>query len=105
MNSTSLELINSETGERTLSTFVPLGLSDVQVTPEVALAPNTTYWLVIHPLVQDLNGRALSEGAVAVAHTIEAATATGTSKLQSIEQINPPAPDYGWALWDLGVRN
>lgn len=113
VNSTSLELINSETGERTLSTFVPIGLSDVQVIPKVALTPNTTYWLVIHPLVHDVNGRAMSEGAVAVAHTIEGAAVTGTSKIQSIESnkrvnehksTSPHDPDYGLALWDLGVR-
>ena len=113
VNSTSLELINSKTGERTLSTFVPLGLSDVQVIPEVALTPNTTYWLVIHPLVHDANGGAMSEGAVAVAHTIEGVAVTGTSKIQSIESnervteqksASPRDSDYGWALWDLGVR-
>ena len=69
VNSESLELINSETGERTPSTFKPLGPSELQVIPTVNLDPNTTYWLVIHPSVYDVNGQAMSEGAVAVAHT------------------------------------
>lgn len=77
--------------------------------PKVALTPNTTYWLVIHPLVHDLNGRAMSEGAVAVAHTIEGVAVKGTSKIQSIKSnervsdqksASPHASDYGWALWD-----
>ena len=71
VNNTSIELINSNTGERTPSTFEQLGLSDVRVTPKVALSLNTTYWLIIHPLVHDVSGRALKEGALAVAHTIE----------------------------------
>ncbi|HUX46809.1 MAG TPA: S41 family peptidase [Desulfosporosinus sp.] len=71
VNNTSIELINSNTGERTPSTFEQLGLSDVRVIPKVALSLNTTYWLIIHPLVHDVSGRALKEGALAVAHTIE----------------------------------
>ena len=71
VDNTSIELINSNTGERTLTTFEPLGQSEVRVIPQGALRPNTTYWLVIHPLIQDVHGRALQEGGVAVAHTIE----------------------------------
>jgi carboxyl-terminal processing protease len=73
VNNAGLELINSETGERTLAKFEMLGPSDVQVIPNVALDPDTTYWLVIHPSVHDVNGLAMVEGAVAVAHTIEGA--------------------------------
>ena len=94
---TSIELINSNTGERTLSTFEPLGLSDVRVIPKAALSSNTTYWLIIHPLVHDVSGRALKEGALAVAHTIEEDPAVGTVKIQS---VRPRDPDYGLALWD-----
>lgn len=71
VNNTSLELINSETGERTPGKFEPLGPSDVQVIPNVPLNPNTTYWLVIHPAVYGVDGGAMKDGAVAVAHTIE----------------------------------
>lgn len=107
VTSTSLELINSDTGERTPATFKPLGPSEVQVLPNVALDPNTTYWLVIHPSVQDVSGRVMAEGALAVAHTIEGTAATGTSKIQSSESnlrvresksTSPQAPGYGWAL-------
>jgi len=114
VNSTSLELINSETGERMLSTFVPLGTSDVQVIPKVALNPSATYWLVIHPVIHGANGLAMAEGAVAVVHTIEGAADTTTSKIQSIksnqrvnehQSMRPSDPGYGWALWDLDVRH
>ncbi|MFZ3131113.1 MAG: S41 family peptidase, partial [Desulfosporosinus sp.] len=69
VNNTSIELINSESGERTLSTFEAIGQSEVQVIPNEVLIPNTTYWMVIHPLVQDVNGQAMPEGAVAIVHT------------------------------------
>ncbi|HZK84320.1 MAG TPA: S41 family peptidase [Desulfosporosinus sp.] len=70
VNNTSIELINSETGERTLSTFEPLDLSNVQVIPQVTLSPDTTYWLVMHPTIRAVSGRALQGGTLAVAHTI-----------------------------------
>lgn len=113
VNNSSIELINSKTGERTLSTFEPLGLSDVRVIPKVALSSNTTYWLIIHPLVHDVSGQAMKEGALAVAHTIEAAPAEGAAKIQSFgikdrtsteKSVSPRDPDYGWALWDLDNR-
>jgi len=61
VNNTSLELINSKTGERTPAKFEMLVLSDVQVIPNVALNPDATYWLVIHPSVEDVNGLAMKE--------------------------------------------
>ena len=98
VDNTSIELINSKTGERTPSTFEPLGLSDVRVIPKAALSSNTTYWLIIHPLVHDVSGRALQKGTLAVAHTIEEVPAKGTVKIQS---FSPRDPDYGLALWGL----
>jgi len=83
VDNSSLELINSETGERTPEKFETLGPSEVQVIPNVALSPNTTYWLVIHPSVHDLNGGAMDAGAVAVAHTIEGAEANGERTVSS----------------------
>lgn len=109
VNNTSIELINSKTGERTLSTFEPLDLSNVQMIPQVALTSNTAYWLVIHPTICDVSGRALQEGALAVAHTIQGAEAVGTAKIQSLgikdrvsgeKSGRPRDPDYGLALWD-----
>jgi len=98
VNNTSIELINSNTGERTPSTFEPLGLSAVRVIPQVALSSNTTYWLIIHPLIYDKTGRAMKEGAIAVAQTIQEDSPESTvKKLQSISQHKP---DYGIALWD-----
>ncbi|MDP4161396.1 MAG: S41 family peptidase [Bacillota bacterium] len=113
VDSSSLELINSETGERTPASFETLGPSDVQVIPNVSLTPSATYWLVIHPSVRDVKGLGMSEGAVAVAHTIEGTAANGTSKIQSfsnnvrvngLKLSSRKDSDYGWALWDLGTR-
>lgn len=113
VTSASLELIDSSTGERTPTRFETQGLSEVQVIPNVALNPNTTYWLVIHPTVRDIKGLAMTEGGVAIAHTIEGTDGTGTSKIQSLEiqehasdsQLSSQrATDYGWALWDLRER-
>lgn len=67
----SLELIDSETGERTPIEFEPLGPFEVRVIPEAALEPNKTYWLVIHPLVRDLNELRMAGGALTVVHTVE----------------------------------
>jgi len=69
VNNTSVELINSATGERISSTFEPLGLSEVRVIPKVALSSDSTYWLIIHPLVYDVSGHAMKEGGIAVVHT------------------------------------
>ncbi len=111
VNNTSIELINSKTGERTLSTFEPLGLSDVRVIPQTALSADSTYWLIIHPLVHDVSGQVLKEGALAVAHTNAVVAAEGTVEIKSfglIDQVRgeklvgPRDPDYGLALWDRG---
>ncbi|TGE39579.1 S41 family peptidase [Desulfosporosinus fructosivorans] len=110
VNSTSLELIDSATGERIPTKIETLGISEAQVIPNVALNPNTTYWLIIHPTIHDVKGVGMTEGAVAVAHTIEGTEGAGTSKIQSIEIQGKASnshltglrdPDYGWALWDL----
>lgn len=110
VNSTSLELIDSSTGERIPTKMETHGLSEVQVIPNLALNPNTTYWLVIHPTVRDVKGLVMTEGGVAIAQTIAGTDGEGTSKIQSIEiqeNVNNSQmkglrdPDYGWALWDL----
>jgi len=102
VNNTSIELINSKTGERTLSTFVPLDLSNVQVVPQTALAPDATYWLVIHPTIQDGSGQAMTEGTLAVAHTIKGVGVVTPAKIQSL--ASPRDPGYGLAIWDLGAQ-
>lgn len=107
VNNNSMELINSETGERTLATFEPLGLFDVEVVPQVTLTPNTTYWLVMHPTIFGVSGRSLKEGTLAVAHTIQGAEAKDTMKVQSfrlnerVGEGNAKSPrnlDYGSAI-------
>jgi len=113
VTSASLELIDSSTGARTPTRFETHGLSEVQVVPDVTLNPNTTYWLVIHSTIRDVKGLVMTEGGVAVAHTIEGTNSLGTAKTQSLEiqehasdeqlkGLRPPA--YGWALWDLQER-
>ncbi|HBW35094.1 S41 family peptidase [Desulfosporosinus sp. BICA1-9] len=116
VDNTSIELINSETGERTLAAFEPLGPSDVQVIPQGALTPDTTYWLIIHPTIKGVSGQVLQEGGLAVAQTIqrdEDAVGTGTSRIQSFRindlvragnLMNPRDLDYGLAIKDLGAR-
>ncbi|MGI6120269.1 MAG: S41 family peptidase [Desulfosporosinus sp.] len=69
VNSTSLELIDSETGERIATEFEPQGPTELLVVPKVSLNPNRTYWLVIHPSICNVQGFGMSEGAVAIAHT------------------------------------
>lgn len=71
VNNSSLELINSNTGERLLATFKPLGPSGMQVIPMKELIPDTTYWLVIHPTILGVSGQTLQEGGLAIAHTIQ----------------------------------
>jgi len=71
VNSASVELIDAKTGKRIPTQFKTLGPSEVQVIPNVTLNPNTTYWLVIHPAIHDVKGFGMSEGVVAIAHTIE----------------------------------
>ncbi len=101
VNSTSIELINSETGERTPATFESLSPSDVQVIPKDPLTPDTTYWLVIHPSILGVSGQVLQAGGVAVAHTIQGAEAVGSAEIQSLRIRDH---GYGIALWDIGER-
>lgn len=113
VNDSSVELINSLTGERTHSTFKVLGPSDVQVIPEKALSPDTTYWLVTHPIIRDGSGQTLPEGTVTIVHTLQGSGTEGQAKIQSFDipkllgerkLANPSDPDYGWAIWDLGKK-
>ena len=113
VNNNSIELINSETGERTPATFESLGESDLQVIPQVTLTPNTTYWLVMHPTIVGVSGELLHEGALAVAHTIQGAETESTMKIQSLGLNDPVSEgkaknlrdlDYGDAIMDLGLR-
>ena len=103
VNDSSIELINSLTGERTLTTFSTLGPSDVQVLPEKALSPDATYWLVIHPTIRDLAGQTLHQGTVEVVHTLHL-QGSGTVEKAKIQSFGKPL-DYGWAIWDLGAKH
>jgi len=114
VNSSSIELINSNTGERTLTTFEPLGTSGMQLIPQVELVPDTTYWLVIHPTILGVSGQSLHEGGLAIAHTIPVGEEVGgTFKIQSFKtndriternKISPHDLDYGVAIKDLSER-
>ncbi|WP_088188289.1 S41 family peptidase [Desulfosporosinus sp. FKA] len=110
VNDSTVELINSMTGERVLTTFETLGPSDVQVIPEKDLSPDSTYWLVVHPTVKDTSGKALSGGTVSVLHTTQGSVPGQQAKIQSFGSFRPLSkrplpntvdPDYGWAIQDL----
>ena len=111
VNNSSMELINSRTGERTLVSFKPLSTTAVQVIPDVELAPGTTYWLVIHPTILGVSGQTLQEGGVAIVRTIKGdEEAEGIWKVQSFRvndrvsegnRIRPGDPDYGQAIKDV----
>lgn len=116
VNNSSIELINSNTGERTLSSFEPLGTTGtgVQVIPQAKLSPSTTYWLVIHPTIRGVSGESLQEGSIAIAQTVSGdGDVDGTSKIQSIKGneriperaiVSPSDPDYGIVIQDLSGR-
>lgn len=110
VNDSTIELINSMTGERILTTFETLGPSDVQVIPEKDLSPDSTYWLVVHPTVKDTSGKAMSGGTVTILHTTQGSAAEPKAKTQSFGSFRPLSerpltntndPDYGWAIQDL----
>ncbi|SDI05924.1 S41 family peptidase [Desulfosporosinus hippei] len=111
VTSSSIELINSRTGERTPTTLVPLGTSGLQVVPQVELIPDTTYWLVIHPDILGVSGQTLHEGGLAIAKTVQrGADISGTSRIQSLQtnkrvtemnKLSPSDLDYGTAIKDL----
>lgn len=112
VNNSSIELINSNTGERTPVSFEQLGTSGVQVIPQEELTPDTTYWLVIHPAIKGVSGQTLGEGGLAIAHTISGDEALeGTSKIQSFKTrqriterntISPYDLNYGVTIKDVG---
>ncbi|MGC7869894.1 S41 family peptidase [Desulfosporosinus sp. SYSU MS00001] len=104
VNDSSIELINSLTGDRTLTTFETLGPSDVQVIPDKALLPDSTYWLVVHPTVLNTAGQAAGKGTLTIVHTVKGGE---KEKVQSIVKskvvsernlINRSDSDYGWAI-------
>ncbi|MDQ7093922.1 S41 family peptidase [Desulfosporosinus sp. PR] len=113
VNDSSIELIDSMTGERVLTTFETLDSSDVQVIPEQALSADSTYWLVIHPTVKNTSGKILSGGTVTVLHTVQGAGNEQKAQVQSAGNFRPVGernlpgfsdPDYGWAIQDLAKK-
>jgi len=114
VNNSSIELINSRTGERTLVMFNPIGMNAVQVIPEEQLTPDTTYWLVIHSTILGVSGQTLQKGGLAIAQTIEGdEEVVGISEIQSLRvkdrvnernTIRPSDPDYGQAIKDVPER-
>jgi carboxyl-terminal processing protease len=110
VNEKNVELINSSTGKRVPLAFQPLDDSNIRVmprleaslSPKAELNPGTTYWLVINQSIKDINGRSLSEGALAVVRT-----AGSPVTVQSLEARLKPQPekvnhysDYGQAIID-----
>jgi carboxyl-terminal processing protease len=109
VNDTSVQLINSTSGERIPTSYKVLGPSDVQLIPEKSLTSDSTYWLVVNPKVLDTSGKVLGQGTVTVIHTIPGAGTDGKATVQSFIKSpivgeskipSPGDPDYGWAIWD-----
>ncbi|MFZ3101597.1 MAG: S41 family peptidase [Desulfitobacteriaceae bacterium] len=69
INNSSVELINSTTGERSPVYFQAISAMDLKVIPQNKLQPETTYWLVIHPTIRDVNQRPIIKGTVTMART------------------------------------
>lgn len=114
VNDSSIELINSLSGERIPTTFNTQGSSDVQIKPEKALSADSTYWLVVHPTILDTSGKAVNQGTVTIIHTVKGSGTEGKVEIQSSKTSkvisenmfnNPAAPDYGLAIWNkLGTN-
>lgn len=104
VNSNSLELINSTTGERVPLAYQSLDGSRIQLTPQKNLQAGTTYWLVVHRSIEDVHGYKLQNGALALVQT----AGSGTAQIQRFKgEIKPQNPrldsrsDYGQAIIDL----
>lgn len=70
VNSDSIELINSATGERVDCDFTYVQKRVMKVAPKVKLSADSEYWLVIHPVLKDAEGRNIT-GGVALAKTVK----------------------------------
>jgi len=66
----SIELIDSMTGERIKCGFSFIDQQKMQVNPIAGLKSDTPYWLVIHSTIQDAQGRNIT-GGVALAKTVK----------------------------------
>lgn len=99
----SIELINSVTGERAKLDFHTEGPKDLYIIPKDKLQPGTTYWLVIHPAILGQDGRPVSvlNGKPGSGAIITAVTAgnpiLGKKDKMTIQSIITPH-DYGEAL-------
>ncbi|WP_206811051.1 S41 family peptidase [Paradesulfitobacterium ferrireducens] len=71
VNSDKVELIDSADGRRVPISLEPLGDSDLKIVPQEALEPGASYWLVIHPEIEDIHGVKMQKGALAVAETVK----------------------------------
>lgn len=111
VNADSVELIDSITGERVPLDFRPLNENTVQIMPgldsstgvRIKLKPGTTYWLVLHQLLKDINGSSLREGALAVARTAGSPLTAESMKIQGEIQAREVRgqADYGQTILDL----
>jgi len=66
----SIELINTATGERVKCAYTFVDQQHMTVKPATKLQAHTGYWLVIHPLIKDVQGQAIT-GGVALAATVK----------------------------------
>ncbi|TCX53927.1 S41 family peptidase [Dehalobacter sp. 14DCB1] len=66
----SIELINTATGERVKCAYTFVDQQHMTVKPATKLQADTGYWLVIHPLIKDVQGQAIT-GGVALAATVK----------------------------------
>lgn len=108
INSSTVELLNSYTGERVPIAFNPQGLSDVQVIPQEKLVSGTTYWLVMHPGIKGVNGLVSTTGYIAEALTAVPAQASTRSiksaKVMDLGRARLESGTYGEAVRSLRER-
>lgn len=95
----SVELIDALSGERTLLDFNPVNQTAIQVTPRQQLKPGSTYWLIVHTVVQGTDGQSLKAGAILIVKTVE--TEVGDLGLKTklgLDNNQVNHLDYGQAI-------
>ncbi|MDA8229429.1 MAG: S41 family peptidase [Desulfitobacterium hafniense] len=108
VNTNSLELIESISGERISLKFEPLTDTELRVIPEEKLQPSTSYWLMTHTQIKDRLGTPLSEGALSVVSTasVSGAVELDQSKFKAYNERNfkDYGLDYGYTIIDNMFR-
>jgi len=97
----SVELIDTLSGERILLDFNPINETAIQVTPRQPLKPNSTYWFIVHSIVQGTSGQSLKVGTLLIVKTVETkAGALGLTSKLGPDNNAVNLPDYGQAISD-----